>query len=71
MLPELVVIIVMMVILGTLGSSLFFLIRDGGNTNRTIKALTWRISLSFSLFLFLIIAFYLGWLTPHQILFNT
>lgn len=59
------VITVMLVILGALGSSLLFLIRDEGKSNRTVKALTWRIALSLSLFIFLFVAFSMGWIKPH------
>lgn len=59
------VVTVMLVILGALGSSLLFLIKDEGKSNRTVKALTWRIALSLSLFIFLFIAFSMGWIKPH------
>jgi hypothetical protein len=62
-----IIIIVMFVILFALGSSLVFLVRDEGKTRRTVKALTWRIGLSLVLFLFLFLAFSLGWIKPHAI----
>jgi hypothetical protein len=62
-----IIIIVMLVILGALGSSLLFLVRDEGKTTRTVKALTWRIGLSLALFLFLFLAFALGWIKPHGV----
>jgi hypothetical protein len=61
------IIIVMLVILISLGSSLVFLVRDEGKTNRTVKALTWRIALSLGLFLFLFLAFSLNWIDPHPV----
>ncbi len=67
MLAKIIVIASMLIILGALGSSLFFLITDKGKNNRTVKALTWRIGLSLALFLFLFIAFSLGWIKPHSI----
>lgn len=67
MLTKVIILVVMLIILFSLGSSLFFLVRDGGNTKRTVKALTWRIGLSLTLFLFLFIAFSLGWIKPHSI----
>ncbi|MEE8427882.1 MAG: twin transmembrane helix small protein, partial [Gammaproteobacteria bacterium] len=42
-----IIVVVLLVILGSLGSGLVFLIRDKGRGKRTVKALTWRISLSF------------------------
>ena len=61
------IILVMLIILFALGSSLFFLVRDDGKTNRTVKALTWRIGLSLLLFLFLFLGFSLGWIKPHMV----
>lgn len=51
----------------SLGSALYFLVRDKSESTRVVKALTWRITLSFILFIFLIIAFALGWISPHPI----
>ena len=62
-----IIILVMLVILISLGSSLVFLVRDKGKTNRTVKALTWRIALSLGLFLFLFLAFSLNWISPHPV----
>ncbi|WP_232220410.1 DUF2909 domain-containing protein [Legionella tunisiensis] len=44
-----------------------FLVRDEGKTKRTVKALTWRIALSLLLFLFLLLAFKMGWIQPHAV----
>jgi hypothetical protein len=57
----------MFIIAGSLASGLFFLIRDSGNTTRTVKALTLRIGISLTLFIFLFIAFRLGLISPHGI----
>ncbi|MFA5959374.1 MAG: twin transmembrane helix small protein [Tatlockia sp.] len=62
-----IILIVMLIILFALGSSLFFLVHDAGNTKRTVKALTWRIGLSLALFLFLFLAFSMGWIKPHGV----
>ncbi len=56
-----------LLILFSLGSALYFLVRDKGDSTRTVKALTWRIGLSVVLFILLMIAFALGWITPHSI----
>tara|TARA_Y100000588_G_C14244702_1_gene920931 strand:- start:547 stop:780 length:234 start_codon:yes stop_codon:yes gene_type:complete len=62
-----VTIFVMLVIIISLASGVVFLVRDEGKSQRTVKALTWRIALSLGLFLFLLIAFALGWISPHGI----
>ena len=67
MVTKIIVIITMVIILGTLASSLFFLVRDKGKSTRSVKALTWRIILSLSLFLFLLLAFKLNLLVPHSV----
>ncbi|PJD92892.1 MAG: hypothetical protein CK424_04810 [Legionella sp.] len=67
MLTKIIVISVMLIILGALTSGLIFLVKDKGRSERTVKALTWRIGLSLFLFLFLFLAFRLHWLTPHAV----
>lgn len=47
-------------ILVSLGSALYFLIKDKGQSDRTIKALTIRITLSVILFAMLMLGFYFG-----------
>lgn len=54
--------IVFIGILASLGSALFYLMRDKGTSNRTVQALTVRIGLSVALFLLLLLANYLGWI---------
>jgi len=51
----------------SLGSALYFLIQDKDNSERIVKALTWRIGLSILVFILLFIAFALGWISPHPI----
>ncbi|MCA0402639.1 MAG: twin transmembrane helix small protein [Proteobacteria bacterium] len=65
MLGKAIIIIAMLIILFALGSGLFYLVKDTGDTKRTVKALTWRIGLSLALFIFLFFAFYMGWIKPH------
>ncbi|MEC7886190.1 MAG: twin transmembrane helix small protein [Pseudomonadota bacterium] len=54
-------------ILISLFSSLFFLIKDKGTKKRAVKALFIRISLSIILFIILIVLFQLGYIEPHGI----
>jgi ABC-type multidrug transport system permease subunit len=46
---------------------MFSLVRDGGDSNRTVKFLTIRIALSIVTFLFIALAFYMGWIQPHGV----
>lgn len=67
MITKVIIILTMIIIAGSLASGLIFLLRDSGNTKRTVKALTIRIFISLSLFIFLLIAFKLGLIKPHGI----
>lgn len=67
MITKIIVIAIMVTILCALASSLIFLVRDKGNSKRSLTALTWRISLSLLLFLFLLLAFKLHWLVPNSV----
>jgi Protein of unknown function (DUF2909) len=66
MLGKIFIIVVMLIILASLGSGLYFLIHDRGHGDRTVKALSWRIGLSVALFIILLIGFLLGIFTPHK-----
>jgi hypothetical protein len=52
-------------ILASLGSGLYYLVKDQGKTKRTVRALSVRIILSLLLFVALFIAFAMGWIAPH------
>jgi uncharacterized membrane protein len=67
MFAKFIIIFAMIIIACSLASGLIFLIRDAGHTKRTVKALTLRIGISISLFIFLLIAFKLGLIKPHGI----
>jgi hypothetical protein len=55
-----VVIAFLVVILLSLGSAMFYLIRDKGKSDRTVKALTVRVALSVTLFVLLMLGHYFG-----------
>jgi hypothetical protein len=68
MLVKAIIILFLLIILYSLGSALFFLVRVKRNDSTQVaKALTWRIGLSMLLFILLFIAFSLGWIAPHGI----
>lgn len=56
--------IAFVLILGSLGSALFFLMRDKGKSNRTVHALAMRVGLSITLFLLVLGAYKMGWIQP-------
>jgi len=57
---KVLVILLLLAIVGSLFSGLFFLYRDRGEGVRTVKMLTLRIGLSIFLFLLLLVAFRFG-----------
>lgn len=59
---RIVVILFLLFILASLGSALFYLVKDKGQSERTVKALTLRISLSLVLFIMLMASYYFGWI---------
>jgi hypothetical protein len=59
--------IAFLLIIGSLFSSLFFVMKDKGKSNRAVYALTFRVGFSVLLFLILIISYKMGWIHPHDI----
>jgi len=59
-----IVLLILLAILISLGSGLYYLIKDREGSSRLMKALTIRIALSATLILFLIISYSLGWISP-------
>jgi H+/Cl- antiporter ClcA len=62
---RLLIIGVLVAIVGSLGSALFNLSRKSGDSRKVARDLTIRIGLSVALFILLMIAWYLGLITPH------
>jgi hypothetical protein len=56
--------IAFILIIGSLGFALFFVMRDKGRTNRAVNALAMRVGLSVTLFLLLLGAYKMGWIAP-------
>ena len=57
---RIVVIVLLLAIIGSLGSALFFLFSDKPGSQRTVRALTLRVGLSLLLFALLIAGYALG-----------
>jgi hypothetical protein len=65
---KILVAIAFLLIIGSLGSALFFMMRDKGKGgNRTVNALAMRVGLSITLFLLLLGAYKMGWIAPTGI----
>lgn len=65
-LTQIFIVALLIAMLGSLFSALWFMFRDHGQGTRTVKALTWRISIWIVLFLFLIGGIYTGLITPSN-----
>ncbi len=64
---KLLIVLGLLAILVSLGSALFALVRDKGRSQRTVRALTWRIGLSLGLFVLLLLGIATGVVVPHDI----
>lgn len=66
---KILVAVAFVLILGSLGSALVFLMRDKGRSNRTVQALAFRVGFSILLFVLLLVAYRLGWIQPTGIIY--
>jgi len=55
-----IIVVFLLLIVGSLASALYYLVKDKGNSDRTVKALTIRVALSVTLFLLLMAGVYFG-----------
>jgi hypothetical protein len=61
---RIVIIILLVVVLASLFSGLYFVYHDRGTTNRAVIALTIRIAVSLVVFALLMASYYFGWIGP-------
>ena len=57
-----IIIISLLIILSTLGSSFYFMVKDKGEGDRALKRLMWRIGLSNLLLGLIYVMFQAGWI---------
>jgi hypothetical protein len=60
------VVFILLAIIGSLFSGLWFLYHDRGTGTRTVRALTIRIGLSISLFILLLVSYRLGFVPGYS-----
>ena len=60
---KIVVLLFIFLILASLGSALYFMVKDKGASERTARALTWRVVLSVTLFALLMLGYHFGVIT--------
>jgi hypothetical protein len=68
MLSKIVVIALLVAIVAAVLLAGVFLVRDPATSRRTLRALTWRVSLQVALILFLVLAYFMGWIHPHGLM---
>jgi hypothetical protein len=61
---KIIVIAVLVAVVATLFSALYFLYRDRGRGERMVKALAIRVALSATLVIFLVVSYKMGWIAP-------
>ena len=66
MLIKIVTVLLLFVIIGSLFSALLFMFKDDSSSDRMVKALTVRISLSVILFAMLMAGYYFGIIPAHR-----
>jgi len=66
-LPKVVIVLVLVAILVALFSGLYFMLKDGSDRRRTVRALSWRVGLQVGLIGFLVVAYFMGWIQPHNV----
>lgn len=62
LLVKVLVVVMLLAVIVSLFSGLFFLVKDDGTKRRTVNALTWRIGLSIIAILIIIIAGFAGFI---------
>ncbi len=67
MLPKLIISGLLLAIVVSLFSGLYFLMKDSSQSKRTLRALKFRVGLSLTLIVFLIVAAGMGWIHPHAL----
>ena len=68
MITKIIAVLFLFIIIGSLFSGLFYLVKDKGTSERTVRALTVRISLSVLLFVLLMLGYATGLLQPHGVM---
>ena len=66
-LGKILVIVIFLGIVAAMGSALYFLVRDRGDSDRLARALTWRVAISVSLFALLFVFWWAGLIQPHAL----
>lgn len=64
---KLILVILLLFVVGSLFSALYFLVKDPSTSKRVVKSLSWRIALSLFILLLLFAGIQSGLITPHTV----
>ncbi len=64
---HIIVVVAFILIIASLFSGLYFVMKDKGKSNRAVNALTFRIGFSILLFVFILVSYRMGWIHPTGI----
>ncbi len=64
---RIVILVLLLAVLASLFSGLYFVYRDKGTTNRAVISLTIRITLSLLVFALLMASYYFGWIKDGRL----
>jgi hypothetical protein len=64
---KIVILVLLLAVVASLFSGLYFIYKDKGNSNRAVTALTVRIALSLLVFGLLMASYYFGWLKDGKL----
>lgn len=64
---KIIIVILLLFVVGSLFSALYFLINDPSRSQRVVKSLSWRIALSLFILLLLFIGIQTGLIVPHSV----
>lgn len=65
-----IIIVAFILIIGSLASALFFMMRDRGRTPNMMRSLMLRVGFSVALFLFILFSHWMGWIHSTGIQMN-
>ena len=65
MIFKIFILFLLLVVIVSLGSALYHLVNNKGNSDKLVKSLTWRIGLSVGIFILLLIGQATGLIQPH------
>jgi len=64
---KLIIIILLLFVVGSLFSALYFLVKDPSTSKRVVRSLSWRIALSLFILLLLVAGIQFGLIVPHDV----